>query len=277
MNIKAKRLILSLVSASRGRTVSAAEVIAASALFEVTDSNARVILLRLVAEGVLEQPARGTYELSAGSRQLADEVRLWRTRESRVRPWHGDYAVVLPRRAQKLDLNAKRRRAHALRLMGFGNLGSELHVRPNNLENSIPHLRQRLLSLGLEESALVFAASDFDAATIKAVHDLWDCDALNRRYHEQTSKLQRWLGQADRGEIETALRESYVLGAEAIRVIAFDPMLPESMVDSEARKRLIDTACRFDDIGHSLWMRFLDGRAAVERRAVRAAPKPRAR
>lgn len=260
MNVNAKRLIVSLISASRGRTVSAAEVIAASALFGVADSNVRVILLRSVAEGVLEQPARGVYALSASSRQLADEVRLWRTKETRVRPWHGDYAVVLVDRLQKLDLVSKRRRSHALRLMGFKALKPELQVRPNNIENSIPHLRQRLISLGLEDSALVFSATDFEASTIKAIHGLWDCDALGRLYQDETSKLQRWLDQAQQTEIDTALRETYRLGAEAIRVIAFDPMLPESMVDSEARKRLIDTACRFDDLGHSLWMRFLDGR-----------------
>lgn len=267
MNVKAKRLIFSLVSASRGRTVTAAEVIAAGALFGVTDNNARVILLRLVTEGVLEQPARGVYGLSAGSRQLADEIRLWRTKESRVRPWRGDYAVVLAGTLRGLDLAARRRRAHALRLMGFGEFKSGLQVRPNNLENSIPHLRQRLMSLGLEETAQVFAASEFDAATIRAIHELWDCDLLNRRYEVETGKLQRWLDRSEDNRIETALRESYSLGAEAIRVIAFDPMLPESMVDSEARRRLVDAACRFDDVGHALWMRFLDEQHATGKRA----------
>lgn len=260
MNIKAKRLVFSLVSASRDQTVSAAEVIAASELFGVAASNTRVILLRLVADGVLQQKARGIYGLSASSRRLADEIRLWRTKESRVRPWRGDYAVVMSEKTRRLDLKARRQRTHALRLMGFRSLESEIHVRPNNLESTLPHLRQRLHALGLETSAAVFAASDFDAAMMKKIHKLWDCASLNQGYCEETAKLQRWLDQVDQSDVNSALRDSYVLGASAIRVIAFDPMLPEGMVDSEARKRLIETACRVDDIGHALWMRFLEGR-----------------
>lgn len=267
MNIKAKRLVFSLISASRGRTVSAAEVVGASALFGVTASNVRVILLRLLAEELLEQPARGVYALSANSRKFADEIRLWRTKETRVRAWHGDYAVVLINTRQKLDLLSKRKRSHALRLMGFKEFRTGVHVRPNNLENSIPHLRQRLVSLGLDGPDLIFVANDFDATTIKGIHELWDCDVLNRGYHSEASKLQRWLDQVELSEMEMALRESYLLGAEAIHVIAFDPMLPESMVDTEARKRLVDTACRFDDVAHSLWMRFLDRRAGAVKKS----------
>lgn len=257
MNIKAKRLVLSLVSASRGMTVSAAEVIAASALFGVADTNARVILLRLVGDGVLEQPARGVYRLSAKARKVADEVGLWRTKETHVRGWHGDYAVVMTDGARKLDLFSKRQRAQGLLLMGFKELRRGVYVRPNNLESDLVCLRLRLASLGVEDSALVFSAKDFDETTIAHVHGLWDGEALNRGYHDLTEKLQRWIDTAQTDDANATLRESYLRGAEAIRAIAFDPMLPATMVDVGARQRLISTACQFDDMAHALWLRFL--------------------
>ena len=38
-----------------------------------------------------------------------------------------------------------------------------------------------------------------------------------------------------------------------LRDIAYDPLLPEQIVDQQARSEMVETMADFDDLGKSIW------------------------
>jgi phenylacetic acid degradation operon negative regulatory protein len=58
------------------------------------------------------------------------------------------------------------------------------------------------------------------------------------------------------------------MGDRAIRQLVFDPLLPEPLVDGEARRAFVDSLRRFDSAGQSIWRSFY---RAVAREAGEAA------
>jgi phenylacetic acid degradation operon negative regulatory protein len=75
-------------------------------------------------------------------------------------------------------------------------------------------------------------------------------------------RLQRWLARADRLPLADAARDSFSLGHDAIHQLVFDPLLPEPLVDADARQRFIDAVVRFDAAGQTIWKRFREETAA---------------
>lgn len=253
MKIKPKNLILDLLLAADGQPLSVREAIIACALFGVSENNVRVVLLRLSTEGLIESADRGLYRLSGAAHELADEVATWRTAEQRVRPWTGGYVVVHSAVLRRSDRTTLRARSRALTMLGFRELDPGLLVRPDNIEDSVDALRVRLHALGLEPGASVFVCSQFDAAREKRIRKLWDVKALNTAYKKLRLQLEDWLARADALEPEVAAREAFMLGGKAIRQVVFDPLLPEPMVDTEARRAFVDTVRRYDQAGLKIW------------------------
>ena len=52
---------------------------------------------------------------------------------------------------------------------------------------------------------------------------------------------------------ETALVQSFLRGGEAIRVLATDPLLPDTIMVGDTRRELTETMLRYDRIGRRLW------------------------
>ena len=50
-----------------------------------------------------------------------------------------------------------------LAMLGFKELETGVHIRPDNIEDNILMVRKRLYSLGLEKQALVFVAQQFSS------------------------------------------------------------------------------------------------------------------
>lgn len=253
MKIKAKNLILDLLLASEGQQLSAREAISACALFGIGESNARVVLMRLSTEGLIEAADRGLYRLSDSAHELADEVATWRSVEQRVRPWTGGYVAVHSGALRRSDRLALKARTRALNMLGFRELDAGLFVRPDNVEASVEALRKRLHALGLEKEAAVFVVSAFDAERSKRITKLWDTKALNSAYRTLRAQLEDWLERAPTLAHEASLRESFLLGGKAIRQVVFDPLLPEPMVNTTARAAFIDTVRRYDGAGQDIW------------------------
>ncbi len=253
MTIKAKNLILDLLLASAGQQLSAREAISACALFGIGESNARVALMRLSTEGLIEAAERGWYRLSASAHELADEVATWRTAEQRLRPWAGGYVAVHGGTLRRSDRAAFKARSRALDMLGFRELDPGLFVRPDNIEDSVESLRRRLHALGLEQSAGVFVVTGFDAERSRRIARLWDCKALNGAYRSLRAQLEDWLQRSPALELAVAMRESFLLGGKAIRQVVFDPMLPEPMVDTGARHAFIASVRRYDQAGQAIW------------------------
>lgn len=259
MQPTAKNLILELLMASKDTPVSAREAVVAGKLFEISENNIRVALVRLSAASLVEASGRGAYQLGAGGLDLAREVQAWRTAEQRVRQdWNGAYVVVHGGLPARVDRAAVQRVNRAFHLLGFGELERGLHVRPDNLEGGVNVLMDRMRALGLNSGCAVFVATEFDVPTQTRVQSLWDSSALNASYRRTREQLDTWLERSGDLEPDVAARESFLLGRRAIRQVVFDPFLPHPLVDVELRHAFMESVQRFDRAGHMLWQRFFE-------------------
>jgi len=154
------------------------------------------------------------------------------------------------------DRAATRQRERALHLLGFAELQRDFWLRPDNIEQDIAAIRERLRALGLEPQAVVCGCTSLDAATEAAVDALWDGSALNLGYRTTQQRLKDWLAGAARLPTAQAARESFFLGGAAIRQLVYDPLLPEPMVDGALRAAFIASVHAFDDAGRTIWNRF---------------------
>ena len=254
MKPTAKRIILELMSANPDVDAPAAMLVAAADVLGIEDNNVRVTLTRLVADGTLETSARGMYKLGKPTRALTAQITSWRELEKQVRAWDGSWACVNAGRPTT-DRAAVRRRKRAFGLLGFRMFERALALRPNNLEGGIAGLRERLYALGVEESAIVFVASELDDATEQRARRLWAAERLTQSYVQLRERIERWLPTIDELPLKSAAREAFFFGGDVLRKIMFDPRLPEPLVDVGERRALLDAAKRLDTTGRRLWMR----------------------
>jgi len=262
----AKKIVLDLLLAVDPEPLAARDAVNACALFGIRESNVRVTLTRLCAEGLLESAVRGSYRLSPSAHQLATEVAGWRRMAERIRSWHGAYIAIHTAELGRSDRTSLRQRERAIAMLGFRPLRRDFFIRPDNIDRDVHDVRAKLVSLGLEADAPVFMAQGFSNADHQQAAQLWDSDALNADYHAMQQRLAAWLAHYRRLDTDVAARESFLLGGEAIRKLVFNPLLPEPMVDTAARQQLLDTTLTFDRVGKHIW-RALVGRDALPRSA----------
>ncbi|HET8705344.1 MAG TPA: PaaX family transcriptional regulator C-terminal domain-containing protein [Pseudomonadales bacterium] len=257
MKANAKHLILELLLAAEQGALSVREAITACQLFGFSENNVRVVLARLSAEGMIEAAGRGRYRLGSNATELAAEVSTWRNAEQRLRTWQGDYLLVHAGTLGRTDRPALRRRERALGLLGFCELERGLYIRPNNIETGVDAVRERLYKLGLEKTAAIFQASQFDSVRERAIHALWNGPEFNTRYRQTRQQLQHWLTQVPTLTPNNAARESFLLGSQAIRQVLYDPLLPEPFVDAAERHQFFIAVKEFDAVGHAIWRKLL--------------------
>ena len=250
-----RSLILNLMLATEGREQSVRESIASCALFGIRESSVRVALARLVAEGLIEPAARGVYRLGPRAAALASDVSTWRSAEDRVREWHGEWIAVHVGALGRSNRAALRARDRALAMLGLREVDRGLYVRPDNLAGGVRDVRERLCKLGLDRAAAVFVATDFDAERESRARRLWDGEAITRSYRTTRVALEQWRSRARSLDAETAAREAYVLGNDAIRLLVFDPLLPAPLVDVDERRALAAVVREHDQAGRALWRR----------------------
>jgi phenylacetic acid degradation operon negative regulatory protein len=248
-----KQLILKLLLAAEGRPLSARDAIVACALFGIRENSVRVALVRLSAASMIEAEARGMYRIGPNGAELADDVRAWRTAESRVRKWSGAWIAVHSGALGRDDRAGPRRRERALEMLGFRELDRGLFLRPDNLAGGVAEVRTRLYKLGLDAEAAVFIVSALDGEREARARSLWNGKALTKSYVQMRQRLEKWLSRAKALDLEAAARESFLLGNDAIRSLVFDPLLPEPLADVKERRAFVDTVLEFDRMGHAIW------------------------
>lgn len=251
MKPTAKRIVLELLTAADSHQGSVANLVAAGEVLGIDEGNTRVALARLVAAGTLELAGRGEYRLGATTRALTEQVTSWRELEKQVRRWDGGWACVQLGDLGRTDRTALRRRERALRLHGFRELARGLTVRPDNLAGGIAQLRAQLVALGVE--APVFRATELDADTDERARSLWNADRLTAIYRQTTARIERFIVTMNELSPRIAAREAFLFGSDVLRMIMFDPRLPEPLVDVGARKALVDAMRRLDTLGRRLW------------------------
>lgn len=256
MKLDPKSLILQLFLAAGDAPLPIRIAVGAARLFGVSENNVRVSFARLSASGMIEAAGRGEYRLAEGASDFARDIASWRHAEARVRKWNGNYLMVYTATLGRTDRAALRRRTRAVSMLGFGELSRGLYVRPDNLAGGVSAVRTRLHALGLDGEASVFVAAELDENLEKDAHSLWDGRALSAAYRRTERQIDRWLERAQELEPDVAARESFLLGGAAIRQIVYDPLLPEELVDIDARHAFFDSVRRMDREGRRIWKRF---------------------
>jgi phenylacetic acid degradation operon negative regulatory protein len=254
----AKRLILELLAAAGGGPLSVRVAVAAGALFEISENNVRVALVRLSTQGLIEAAGRGEYSLTDDAHPLASEVASWRDAEERVCRWNGEYIAVHTGALGRTDKRALRQRTRAFSIVGLAEAERGLHLRPDNLKGSVEGVRTRLQALGLAPSLTVFRASSFSPELEERIHGLWDGKRLTESYVRSRRAIERWLSRAARLEPDVAARESFLLGSQTIRQLVYDPLLPPPLVDVDERRAFVQALKQLDREGRQIWQRFYE-------------------
>lgn len=255
-------LMLDLLMA-RGQALPASALLRAGALLGLGETTVRVSLTRLVAQGKIARHGRGSYQAQAQGPSLSRTVDGWRLRESRRTPWQGRWLAVHDAAVPRSDKTRWRHHQLALGLRGFAMLEQGLLVRPDNLAGGLAVQREELHALGLSGSALMFLAQDFDEATLARARALWDVRALQSAHRHWLGVVQASHARLDGMPLPSALRESLLLGRQAIAHLLRDPLLPEELMPSNARKALHQALRTYQDKALELWLRWLqDGGAS---------------
>jgi phenylacetic acid degradation operon negative regulatory protein len=226
-------------------------------LFGFEQNALRVALTRLVASGLVESDERGSYRLAPGSDVVARLVAGWRLGDARIRPWRGGWLCVHhPRGIERMRRGKSQR---ALERLGFREGLDGLWVRPNNLRRSRAALEADLRELGLTDGAALFVGRDFPAADVEAWKcSLWPTAALRAGWRGSLRAIERSTRRIRSIAKQEALVESFLVGGEAIRLLAVDPLLPDEILDGADRRRLFEAMASYDQLGKSIWNEFFE-------------------
>jgi phenylacetic acid degradation operon negative regulatory protein len=249
----ARSLILDLLSTVPRGSVPVRALLRAAGLFGLGANAVRVALARLRSQGLVASDARARYRLAAGAQAVQRQVRSWRRLDELTRTWSGAWLAVHTGALGRSDRPALRRRERALAFLGFHELDPGLAVRPDNLAESSDGLRERLFGLGLETGALVCTLGSLDAERERRARALWRADALRDGYRAMSFRLRR--SEKDLATLprERAMTESFLLGGEAIRLLVFDPLLPDELVPGGERRELLERMRSYDRLGREAW------------------------
>lgn len=249
--------MLDLLSTLRRGAMPVRALVEAAALFGIESNSLRVALARLRTSGLVERDERGRYRLGAAASKIDARVAGWRHLEDRMRRWDGGWIGV--HGAEVVGANGMRRRGErALRFLGFRALAPGLAVRPDNLAGGVGATRAALHGLGLAEGALVFALRELDPAATARAQRLWDVPALRRALRASRTSLEKSARRLPRLATEDAMRESFLQGGQALRLLALDPLLPPEIQPGDEREALAAAMNRYDRLGRTAWAGFLE-------------------
>jgi phenylacetic acid degradation operon negative regulatory protein len=250
-SVTPRSVVLNLVRVAPRRALPIGQLLKVGELFGFKSNALRVAVTRLTAEGLLESDERGSYRLGPSAASIHAHVEDWRKGEARMRPWKGEWLVVAL--GAKVERSTRRTSLAALARLGLCEGLPWLWLRPDNLAQPFAETVERLRGLGLEEAAQPFRARDFDAQLDQKARQLWPTRTLQTGYERTLRNLERSLGQLETMPRPTALVQSFLLGGEAIRVLATDPLLPEAIMPADTRRELTAMMLRYDAAGHRLW------------------------
>ena len=249
-------LILDLLVADGG-TLSSHALCRAGALLGIGETTMRVGLTRLAAEGKIARGERGNYRLEREGPALSRAVDGWLHKQAQAVGWRGDWLAVHDAGVARADKTAWRRHGLALSLRGFAPLRPGLQIRPDNLAGGLEAERRKLKELGLSPGAPVFRLADLDEAAQASARRLWDVRALAAQCRRLQAGLERSEQRLRTRPLETAVRESLLLGRAVIAHLIRDPLLPAELMPPEPHAELLVVTRRYQDTARQLWRQWL--------------------
>lgn len=263
MQPTAKSLMLDLLSTVPRSSVPVRFLVEAAGLFDIDGNAVRVTLTRLAAKGLVASDGRGHYRLGPAAASVRGVVSSWRRGERRRRRWDGAWIAVGTGTLERSDRRALHDTRRALSLLGFAQLDRLLSVRADNLIGGIDAARQRLAELGLPAGLPSFTIRDLDPRSDTRARSLWDTDTLAHEHRavlagmaRSRRRLERLIGSGG-GESAAAMAESFLVGGEAIRLLARDPLLPDEIFPADDRRAVVAALRGYDELGRACWAPFM--------------------
>jgi phenylacetic acid degradation operon negative regulatory protein len=216
----------------------------------------------------VESDQRGFYRLSRAALPVNRQVRSWAAIEDEVAAWDGGWLAVETSALPRRDRQGARVRERALRFLGFESLTKALRVRPDNRLGGVGACRERLVGLGFEPAPIVFRLEELDTHLEREARNLWSRYELERVYRELKDRLAESAERLPSLSTRDAMCESFQLGGEAVRQLALDPLLPQEIIDVNARRALIEEMRRYDELGRGCWKQWAGDSIEPERSPV---------
>lgn len=242
-----KTILFDLLGVAFPQPIFSPQLAVIANIFSVPENSLRVALSRLVEKGWVNNDVRGEYHLTEKSRARNAVVRAWREADKQ-KPWDGQWlACHLPKGACRSDRNKTHK---ALGWYGFKPGLDLMWVRPDNLALSLSELTQRMHLVGLEPDAHLFVLSQVDDALSNNWQRLWPVDQLNQHYQFLKDQL---INSSERMKRNGSLKETCLIGGEAIHCLVKDPQLPKEFSSPDAYQNLRATMLDYDQLGREIW------------------------
>ena len=252
-DVSARTLVLSLMSVPGRRPQTLAYLSRAGGLFGMEPTAIRMVVTRLVKEGLLESVDRGVYATGPKAAAFTAEISDWRNAPARTRAWTGGWTGVLTNHLGRTDRKDLRARMRALRLYGFAQAEAGLWVRPDNLHLSLDKLRAALTNIGLQEDALLLTISATALPDGTDWQGLWSTADLKATYEGAICAMQASRQAAAKLPADDAARETLLIGQSVIRTINLDPLLPEDIGDAALFREMVSEMDAYDAFGRTFW------------------------
>jgi len=246
--MKPAALILDLLRTYSDKGTSVKTIMSTGRMFGFSENLIRVNLSRLVTKNTVENFRRGYYRLSHASDPVNDFVERWRLGEQRRKTW-----VESTWNCIHINTPLTSRGAWALTNNGFREVVDNLWIRPDNLSLEAKALKQLLLRLGLQDSAVMISGARVDETISDLWYDNFNLKDLDQTYTKMIQKLNRSLTGLRNLPIEAAKKESFNLGGSAISLLVKDPLIPEQYYPADNRINLWQTMLRYDEQGRNVW------------------------
>ena len=103
----------------------------------------------------------------------------------------------------------------------------------------------------------MFHIADLDEAAQAAARKLWNVRAMEADYRRLQAGVERSEKRLATQKLETATRESLLLGRAVIAHIIRDPLLPAELMSTAPRTALLAATRRYQDKALVLWRKWL--------------------
>ena len=246
--MKPSTLILDLLRTYSDRGADVKTIMETGELFSYSKNLMRVSLSRLLAKNVVEKIQRGQYRLCASTNPINTFTERWRLGEERTKPWlNSEWICVHTPEA------LSKRGDWVLNINGFRLVSKKLWIRPDNLafEDSTPE--EFLREMGLDQNTIFMNAAKLASTTADLWFAFFDTESLDKDYMYMQNKLEASLQNLSLLPIDTAKRESFHLGGEAITLLANDPLIPKQVHATTKQMKLWRTLKSYDQLGRKIW------------------------
>ena len=265
----ASDLMLDILSGYGPQGLSVQALCKAGRVMDIAETNVRVALNRLTNQSKIFSPQRGFYAIDNEGYALHEDVENWWTRENLINDWAGHWVGAVAPHEKKTSVAGRRKHLRALDLCGFREFMPYHYIRPNNLEGGVEGVRRKLFALGVVGTTSVYEIRNLSRPDEVRARSLWMSRDTVDGYDELLQAVRKSSVRLETQSMETAARESLMLGRYAIKFVMHDPLVPEELMPGESRRALVKELRAYQVMARKLWAQLIAQASSSRRQAVR--------